>query len=283
MMIWQHARGSLDLSVRGAIMGILNVTPDSFSDGGQYAETTRAVEHGLAMLAEGAAILDIGGESTRPGAAAVDETEELRRVLPVIDGLVAQAPGCLISIDTSKAAVARAALDHGAAIVNDVTALQGDAGMAGVVAKGGAGVVLMHMQGTPRTMQLDPHYDDVLAEVGGFFAARARFAIAAGIPAACLAFDPGIGFGKTVEHNLTLLRNLDRLAGMEQPLVLGVSRKSFLARMSGGKSMSDRLGPTLALTALLREKGARVLRVHDVQPNVAALRAAESLLETSRQ
>lgn len=281
-MIWQHARGSLDLSVRGAIMGILNVTPDSFSDGGQYADAARAIDHGLAMWAEGAAILDIGGESTRPGAAAVDAREELGRVLPVIDGLVSQAPGCLISIDTSKASVAQAALDHGAVIVNDVTALHGDADMAGVVAKGRAGVILMHMQGTPRTMQLDPRYDDVLAEVGSFFADRARVAEAAGIPAACLAFDPGIGFGKTVEHNLTLLRKLERLAGTGHPLVLGVSRKSFLAGMSGVGTMSDRLWPTLALTALLREKGARVLRVHDVKPNVAALRVAESLLETPR-
>ena len=260
-------------------MGILNVTPDSFSDGGNYLDPTAALAHGLTMLAEGAAILDIGGESTRPGADAVGEQEELRRILPVIDGLLARAPDCLISVDTSKAAVARAALEHGAAIVNDVTALRGDAAMVGVIAASGAGVVLMHMQGTPRTMQLQPHYEDVVAEVREFFVARARLAETAGIAPACLAFDPGIGFGKTVEHNLTLLRGLEMLALDGCPLVLGVSRKSFLSKVAGTTTLPARLWPTVALTALLREKGARVLRVHDVQPNVAAMRVAESLRE----
>ncbi len=277
-MIWQTARRPLDLTDRAAIMGIINVTPDSFSDGGSYADASAAVEHGLAMLADGAVILDIGGESTRPGADPVGEAEELRRVLPVVNGLLARAPDCLISIDTSKAAVAQAALDHGVAIVNDVTALRGDRAMAGVVARANAGLVLMHMQGTPRTMQREPCYDDVLAEVRGFFEERARAAEAAGVPLAAVAFDPGIGFGKTVAHNLTLLRRLERLAVGSCPLVLGVSRKSFLARVAAVDAMPERLWPTVALTALLREKGARVLRVHDVKPNVAALRTAEALL-----
>ena len=277
-MLWQTARGSLDLTNCGAIMGILNATPDSFSDGGQYTGVARAVEHGLAMLADGAAILDVGGESTRPGAEAVGEAEELRRVLPVIDGVLAQAPEAVISIDTSKAAVARAALDHGAAIVNDVTALRGDASMAGVVAHSGAGLVLVHMQGTPRTMQILPHYDDVFTEVRAFFGQSAVLASAAGIPAACMAFDPGIGFGKTAGHNLELLRRLEGFAPDERPLVLGVSRKSFLSRVEAVHTMDERLWPTVALTALLRAKGVRVLRVHDVRPNLAALRTAESLL-----
>ena len=230
------------------------------------------------MLAEGAAILDIGGESTRPGAEAVSEQEQLRRTLPVIDGLLARAPGCLVSIDTSNVVVARAALAHGAAIVNDVTALRGDRAMAGVVAEAGAGVVLMHMQGNPRTMQLQPHYQDVVAEVRAFFEESAVLAEAAGISLENVAFDPGIGFGKTGEHNLSLLQGLNQLAFNDRPLVLGVSRKSFLARLAAVDTMSERLWPTMALTALLREKGARVLRVHDVRPNVAALRTAESLL-----
>ncbi len=277
-MIWQTARCPIDLTAHAAIMGIINVTPDSFSDGGSFVDVTAAVEHGLAMLADGAAILDIGGESTRPGADAVTEAEELRRVLPVIDGLLARAPDCLISIDTSKAPVAQAALDHGVAVVNDVTALRGDRAMAGVVARANAGLVLMHMQGTPRTMQWEPHYDDVVAEVRGFFEERMLAAESAGIPRAAVALDPGIGFGKTVEHNLTLLRGLEQLAVGPCPLVLGVSRKSFLSRVAGVETMSERLWPTVALTALLREKGARVLRVHDVRPNVAALRTAEALL-----
>lgn len=277
-MIWQTARRPLDLTDRAALMGIINVTPDSFSDGGSFVDTPAAVDHGLALLAEGATILDIGGESTRPGAAAVNEKEERRRVLPVIDGLLACEPDCLISIDTSKASVAQAALEHGAAIVNDVTALRGDGAMAGIVARSGAGVVLMHMQGTPRTMQLEPHYEDVVTEVRDFFEARALDAEAAGIPLAAIAFDPGIGFGKTVAHNLSLLRGLEQLAIRSRPLVLGVSRKSFLARVAAVDTMPERLWPTVALTALLREKGARVLRVHDVKPNVAALRTAEALL-----
>ena len=259
-------------------MGILNVTPDSFSDGGDYLDTARAVAHGLEMLAQGATIIDVGGESTRPGASAVSPEEEMRRVLPAVDGLLAAAPGCIISVDTSKAMVAEAAFARGAAIINDVTALRGDPAMASVVAQSGAGVVLMHMQGEPQTMQENPSYANVTTEVRAFFEQRLAAALAAGIALERIAFDPGIGFGKTVEHNITLLRGLSALHVEARPLVLGVSRKAFLSKMTDAQSMPDRLWPTVALTALLRERGARVLRVHDVRPNVAALRIAEALL-----
>ena len=277
-MIWQTARQPLDLSERAVVMGILNVTPDSFSDGGAYREVARAVEHGCGMIAQGAAIIDVGGESTRPDAEAVPVEEEMGRVLPVVEALHAAAPECVISVDTSKAAVAEAALALGAAIVNDVTALRGDPGMSQVVARTGAGVVLMHMQGNPRTMQRNPEYGDVVREVRSFFEERMAMAEKAGIPSDRVAFDPGIGFGKTVEHNLTLLRRLADLQVSERPLVLGVSRKGFLGKVTASQTPSERLWPTVALSALLREKGARVLRVHDVRPNVAALRMAEALL-----
>ena len=259
-------------------MGILNVTPDSFSDGGSYLDAGRAVDHALAMLDEGAAIIDVGGESTRPGAAPVPADEETRRVVPVLEAIIARRPECLLSVDTAKAAVARTALERGAAIINDVTALRGDPAMAAVVAEHGAGVVLMHMQGEPRTMQDHPAYVDVTCEVRAFFAARLQAAVAAGIPPERVAFDPGIGFGKTVAHNLTLLRELSSLAVGARPLVLGVSRKSFLAKASGAENVAERLWPTVALTAVLRERGARVLRVHEVRPNLLALRAVEALL-----
>jgi dihydropteroate synthase len=279
-MIWQTARKTLDLSAHGVIMGILNVTPDSFSDGGAFPEFGRATEHALRMLDDGAGIIDIGGESTRPGAEPVPVDEEMRRVLPVIEALRARAPECLISIDTSKAAVAAAALERGAAIINDVTALQGDPAMAQTVARAGAGVVLMHMQGTPQTMQQRPAYGDVVAEVRAFLAERLSAAVAAGIPLECVALDPGIGFGKTAEHNLALLRELGTLRVEGRPLVLGVSRKALLSKFTGSPEVAERLWPTVAITALAREKGAVVLRVHDVGPNVAALRVAEFLLGT---
>lgn len=272
---WKTARRTLDLTGRAAVMGILNVTPDSFSDGGRYLNPVVAVERALALIAEGAAIIDIGGESTRPGAARVAEQEEMARVFPVIEGLVRRAPDCLISVDTSKAAVAEGALARGAAIVNDVTALRGDPGMGEVVRATGAGVVLMHMQGDPRTMQIAPSYDDVCVEVREALAGALRAAEAAGIERECIALDPGIGFGKTVEHNLALLRALDTLAPEGRPLVLGVSRKAFLGKVSGAE---DRLPAALAITAYARQKGVRVFRVHDVQPNAAALRAVEALL-----
>ena len=277
-MLWQTGGYTHDLTEQGLIMGILNVTPDSFSDGGNFLDVSRAVDHALGMLEEGADILDIGGESTRPGAPGITPEEELRRVLPVIAGIMNAAPRCLLSIDTSKAAVAREATSAGAAIINDVTALQGDAAMAEVAADTGSGVILMHMQGTPLTMQLAPSYGSVVREVATFLCERQKFALAAGIRPECLAFDPGIGFGKTPEHNLSLLRHLETCTVPDRPTAVGVSRKGFLSRVGGTDAMAERLWPTLGLTALLRQKGARILRVHDVRANVAALRITEGVM-----
>lgn len=272
-MLWNTARRTLDLRERAVVMGILNVTPDSFSDGGRYPNCRAAVDRAVGMLAEGAEIIDIGGESTRPGAAPVSPEEEMARVFPVIEALLARAPDCLVSVDTSKAAVAGGALERGAGIVNDVTALRGDPAMAAVVREARAGVVLMHMQGNPRTMQSAPQYQDVVSEVAAFLAQAMKDAENAGIRTDHIALDPGIGFGKTLAHNLALLRALDTLS--QRPLVLGVSRKAFLGKIAPGE---DRLSPTLAMTAFARQKGVRVLRVHDVAPNVAALRMSEALL-----
>ncbi len=279
-MIWQLAHGrSLDLSSVAVVMGIVNVTPDSFTDGGSFLDPEHAAEHADRMLDEGATIIDVGGESTRPGAAPVPADEELRRVVPAVEAILARRPECLISVDTSKAAVARAALGRGAVVVNDVTALRADPAMAETVAELGAGVVLMHMQGEPRTMQTDPVYRDVVAEVREFFDERLAATRVAGISDRCVAFDPGIGFGKTVAHNLALLRGFPALESAGRPLVLGVSRKSFLARISGAETLAERLGPTVAMTGFLRERGARVLRVHEVRPNFLALRPVEALLD----
>ena len=276
--LWKIAGKVIDLSQRGLVMGVLNVTPDSFSDGGQFFGTEAAVRRGVQMIEEGADVIDIGGESTRPGAGAVPESEERERVLPVISKLRGLTSAALISIDTSKANVARAALRAGAQIINDVTAGRGDGNMMPLAAERGAGFIMMHMQGTPRTMQTNPHYDDVVAEVREFFRQQYARAIECGIDPMTTAFDPGIGFGKTLEHNLELLRNLALLRIENRPLVVGVSRKSFLAKILGSAEPGLRLAPTVALTALLRERGADVLRVHDVQPNTAALRTAEALL-----
>ena len=277
-MIWSSAHQSFDLGSRGVVMGILNVTPDSFSDGGAYETCSRAVEHALDMLSQGASIIDVGGESTRPGAAAVSAEAEIARVLPVVEALHAAAPDCVISVDTSKASVASAVLAAGASIINDVTALRGDTAMAGIVASARAGVVLMHMQGNPRTMQDHPAYSDAVAEVELFFEQRVQAALAAGIALDRIALDPGIGFGKTIDHNLQLLRGLGAFGVEDRPVVIGVSRKTFLAKVTGVKTMEERLWPTVALTALLRERGARILRVHDVAPNVSALQMVEALL-----
>jgi dihydropteroate synthase len=252
------------------------VTPDSFSDGGTFGDTDAAVAHGLRLAAEGAEILDIGGESTRPGAAAVSADEEQRRVLPVIEKLAASTKVAL-SIDTSKAAVARAALQAGAEIINDVTALQGDPDMTTVAAETGAGVILMHMRGTPRTMQQDPAYENVVTEVADFLRERMAAAIAAGLSKDHIAIDPGIGFGKTVEHNLQLIAGLRTLADLGYPVVLGASRKSFLATAAGCEEMTDRDTSTAVLTALGYQLGARLFRVHAVRPNLQALRLAEAL------
>jgi len=258
------------------VMGIVNVTPDSFSDGGLHADTDSAVAHGLLLADEGAAILDIGGESTRPGSLPVPLDEELARVVPVIERLAAATPA-LLSIDTTKAAVARAALDAGATIVNDVTALRGDAAMAALVAERGCPVCLMHMLGEPRTMQDDPRYDDVVAEVAAFLEERLTAAVAAGVREEQVLLDPGIGFVKTVQHNLLLLAHLDRLTALGRPLVLGASRKRFIGTLLGAEPR-ERTSGTVATTVLGLARGAAVVRVHDVRPNVEALRVAQAVL-----
>ena len=247
------------------IMGVVNVTPDSFSDGGQYLDADAAIAHGVELDAEGAAILDVGGESTRPGAAPVAQDEELRRVLPVIEGLIAAGCKAQISIDTSKSGVAARALASGATLVNDVTAFRGDSDIAGVVAAAGADCCLMHMLGTPRTMQVDPRYDDVVGEIKAFLAERMAFATAHGIAEDRIMLDPGIGFGKTVEHNLELLRRLGELVELGRPVVIGTSRKSFLGKITG-REVDDRVAATVATNVLAYERGARVFRVHDVAP-----------------
>jgi len=279
-MLWQIAGRAVDLSRHALIMGVLNVTPDSFSDGGEFFAPEKAIEQGRRMAAEGAGIIDVGGESTRPGAKPVSAEEELARVLPVIAKLLEKIPA-FISIDTTKAAVAREALAAGASIINDVTGGRADPGMMTLAAEKKAAFVIMHMQGTPQTMQSNPHYDDVVGEVADFFRQQYARALECGIDSMAIAFDPGIGFGKTVEHNLKLLANLPRLRVHDRPIVVGVSRKSSLGQMIGSAEMSDRLAPTIAFTALLRERGANVLRVHDVKENAAALRVTERLLETT--
>ena len=272
---WKIAGEVFDLSTTGWIMGVLNVTPDSFSDGERFLQTPQALAQARKMMAAGADIIDIGGESTRPGAEPVDAVEEKRRVIPVIKELAGEA---LISIDTSKADVAAAALDAGAKIVNDVTGGRGDEAMWPLLAERGAGFIIMHMQGTPRTMQRAPSYRDVVAEVADFFRQQYACALEFGVDPMTLAFDPGIGFGKTLAHNLSLLKNLSRLHVHGRPLVIGVSRKSFLGKISGHNgSIHHRLLPTVAFTSVLRMNGADVLRVHDVEENVEALRVADAL------
>jgi dihydropteroate synthase len=267
------------------LMGIVNVTPDSFSDGGAFMDVDAAVEHACALVAQGAEILDIGGESTRPGAEPVAEEEELQRVLPVIAGLVALATPAQISIDTTKAAVARAALAAGASLVNDVSALRGDAEMAGVIADSGVECCLMHMLGEPRTMQADPRYDDVVDDVRAFLEERLAFAVGHGIAAERVMLDPGIGFGKTEAHNLELLRRLNEIAELGRPVVIGTSRKAFLGRIlarAAGRQEpagpADRLAGTLASNVLAYERGASVFRVHDVAPVRDALAVTAATL-----
>jgi dihydropteroate synthase len=256
-------------------MGVVNVTPDSFSDGGLFLDADAAVEHGRRLAAEGAAILDIGGESTRPGSEGVTAEEELRRVLPVVEGL--SSTGAQISIDTSKAEVAAAALDAGASYVNDVTAFRGDPALASLVAERAVDCCLMHMLGTPRTMQDDPRYDDVVADVKAFLEQRLAFAVREGVPEQRVMLDPGIGFGKTVEHNLELLARLDEIAALGRPVVVGVSRKSFLGRITG-REPADRAVATAAANVLALERGASVFRVHDVPETLDALTVAAATL-----
>ncbi len=256
------------------LMGVVNVTPDSFSDGGQYLDPAAAVRHGEELVRDGAAILDVGGESTRPGAVEVDEAEELRRVEPVVQALAGDAT---VSIDTSKLTVAEAALDAGASLVNDVTAFKRDPEMAGLCAERGVGVVLMHMPGNPRTMQDDPRYDDVVDDVKAFLVERMEFAVGQGIVEERVWLDPGIGFGKTLEHNLELLRRLGELRELGRPLVVGTSRKSFIGKVDGS-DVEDRIGGSIATSVLAVAEGADVLRVHDVAEMAQALAVANAVL-----
>jgi dihydropteroate synthase len=255
-------------------MGVLNVTPDSFSDGGRFVSSADAIADGRKQIAEGAAIVDVGGESTRPGAEAVSAEEELRRVTPVLEGLA----GVPVSIDTSKAVVARRALELGAELVNDVTAFLADPEIAGVAAEHGAYVCLMHMQGEPRTMQRSPRYDDVVSEVASFLEERLAFAVAEGVREEFVCLDPGIGFGKTPDHNLELIRRLDRLVAIGRPVLVAISRKSMLARVLG--DTESRVGTTpasLGAAVAAFERGAWMLRVHDVGETVEALAVAAAV------
>jgi dihydropteroate synthase len=258
------------------VMGVVNVTPDSFSDGGKFFEPQAAVEHALALVEQGAEILDIGGESTRPRATPVPEAEEMRRVIPVIEQLAARVR-IPISIDTMKPAVARAAFAAGASIVNDVAANREDPAMWRIVAETGAGYVAMHMQGTPLTMQENPAYTDVVREVSGFFFDRIQRLNDCGIAAEQVILDPGIGFGKTVEHNLLLLGALGSFTKLGRPILLGVSRKSFLGKLSGGNE-AGRLPAALACASLAVESGVQIIRTHDVAETVQAVRATEAIL-----
>lgn len=275
-MIWTFREHSFDLSSRGLILGIVNVTPDSFSDGGALVDTETACLHGLKLLEDGADILDIGGESTRPGAAPVSEKEEMRRVVPVVAALRARTSAPL-SIDTSKASVAEAALNAGASIINDVSAL-GDSRMGALASARGVGLILMHMQGTPETMQEHPEYpeDDVLEAVAKFLSERREAAIGFGVDATAIILDPGLGFGKTVAHNLALLRGIPTLAALGSPVLIGHSRKSFLGAFLGGHDTAKdpstpRLTAGIAVTALAYAAGARLFRVHDAAPHRIAL------------
>ena len=265
----------IEFTDRPLIMGVVNVTPDSFFDGGRYFDTAAAVAHAVQLVEEGADLLDVGAESTRPGADIVNEAEERRRAIPVVTA-VAKAVTVPISIDTSKAAVARAALDAGAVLVNDVTALQGDPAMVDVVARTGAGIVLMHMYGTPRTMQQDPRYDDVVAEISDFFEERIRFAMAQGIERRQIILDPGIGFGKLLLHNLTLLAQLCRFEQFECPLLIGVSQKAFLGQLVD-RPVQERQWGTAAAVAMAVDRGAGILRVHDVRAMKDVVRVATAI------
>ena len=260
---------------RPSVLGVVNVTPDSFSDGGRFLSPDVAVAQARRLLEEGAALVDVGGESTRPGAEGVSLDEELRRVLPVLEGL----EGAPLSVDTSKAEVARRALALGAVMVNDVTALRADPELAGVVADGDSYLCLMHMLGEPRTMQDDPRYDDVVADVCAFLEERLAFAVAAGIPEERICLDPGIGFGKTVEHNLELLARLDELVTLGRPVLVGASRKRFLGRLLGDPdALTGPVAASVAVAVLAYERGASLFRVHDVREHVEALAAARSVV-----
>lgn len=274
-MQWRCRNRSIDLT-RPVVMGILNVTPDSFSDGGRYAGVEAAVARAAEIVAEGAAIIDVGGESTRPGSEGVEASVELARVLPVISAIAAKFE-VAISIDTSKPSVMTAAVAAGACIINDVYALRA-AGAREAAAASGAGVCLMHMRGEPRTMQDSPHYNDVISEVVEFLSRERAACLEAGIPLEAIALDPGFGFGKNLEHNLTLLRELPRIAALKSPLVVGVSRKSVVGKILG-KPLHERLYGGLGLAALSVCGGARVIRTHDVAATVDAVRSVSAVLQ----
>ncbi len=275
--VWRCRDRTLPLGERTLVMGIVNVTPDSFSDGGMFLTTDDAVRHGARLVDEGADVLDVGGESTRPGAGPVDVDEELRRVIPVIEGLTEMQQTTPISVDTRKHQVARAALEAGARIVNDVTAGR-DGAMLEAVADTGAGVVLMHMLGEPQTMQEDPRYDDVVAEVHEFLRERIESAVFAGIPEERICIDPGIGFGKNVEHNLALLRSVSALRLLGAAVMVGASRKRFIGLLTGTEDPADRLEGSLAVGVLAASLGADLVRVHDVAATVRALRVADAIV-----
>ena len=273
----QWPRGRLDFSGGCLVMGILNVTPDSFSDGGQFLDADRAIEHGLAMTAQGAAIIDVGGESTRPGSPPVPPAEQIRRVVPII-GALAERIDIPISIDTHNVEVARAALMAGASILNDITALS-DKRMAELAAQQQVPVVLMHMQGTPATMQAEPHYDDVVTDVHDFLLARCEKARSLGIAKERLFIDPGIGFGKTLEHNLLLLRNLDKLGASGYRVLVGPSRKAFIGKLTGKEKAADRLFGTAAAVAWCVKAGASIVRVHDVGEMLDVVKVTNAIMQ----
>jgi len=272
-----HVRPSLEQAFpRPAVLGVVNVTPDSFSDGGHYLRPEAAIALALGYLDEGAAMVDVGGESTRPGSEGVTAEVELSRIEPVLEHL----QGCPVSVDTSKAAVARRALELGAVMVNDVTALRGDPELGGVVADAGAYLCLMHMLGEPRTMQDDPRYDDVVSDVKAFLEERLAVAVQAGIPEERICLDPGIGFGKTVEHNVELLGRLDELVAIGRPVLVGASRKRFLGRLLGDPdAVTGSVSAGVAVAVLAFERGASFLRVHDVRAHVEALQAARAVVQ----
>lgn len=270
--IMEWPRGRLDFSHGPLVMGIVNVTPDSFSDGGLYLDAGRAAAHGVEMAAGGAAMLDVGAESTRPGSRPVPAEEQIRRAVPVIERLVKEA-GVPVSIDTRDPRVAQAAADAGAAILNDITALTDDR-MKEVAVREGMAAVLMHMQGTPETMQREPSYGDVVAEVADYLVRRAKEAQAAGLPAGWIILDPGIGFGKAMEHNLSLLKHLDAFAGLGYRLLVGASRKGFIGRLTGREQAAERTFGTAATVALAVSRGAHVLRVHDAAEMVDVVKVA---------
>jgi dihydropteroate synthase len=263
------------------VVGILNVTPDSFSDGGDFFDPEAAAGRATAMLDEGAGIVDVGGESTRPGSDPVPQGEEVRRVVPVIERILAARPEAVISVDTYRSETAVAALQAGARIVNDVTALRGDPLMAAVVAEARCPVILMHMRGEPKTMQREPRYTDVVGEVGDFLAARAEHAVGAGVGPENIIVDPGIGFGKNLEHNLALLCNLEAIVSLGFPVLIGASRKTFIGKVTGVEAAAERVFGTVATTVLAYERGATFFRVHDVRANSEALVVADAVLALS--